>query len=543
MSLSRGTGRCRRILAGLSVLIGVVLAGHTAADEPALDVIIFGGTVYDGSGAPGQRLDVGIQDDRIVILGDLADLAAQQRVNATGLAVTPGFIDIHSHAVKRQAEESGLFQWPAAENYIRQGVTTAIGGPDGRSWLPIGPLLALVDDSDVAINFGTFVGHNRVRESVMGREQRLATPDEIILMQAQVETAMREGAFGLSSGLKYIPGNYADTNELVELSRVAGRHGGIYITHMRDEGPGLLDSVRETLTIGEGAGLPVQVTHHKAMGRSMWGQSANSLALLDEARALGVDATSDAYPYTASSTGLSVLFPAWSLEGNRASRRARLDDPQQRPMIRDGIVESLRMDRGGNDLSRVVIADCPADRSWNGMDLGEALATQDQAGTLENAAELIMALEYEGGCTAVYHSMTDEDVDRILQHPGTMVASDGGIYEAGPSVPHPRNYGAFARVLGVYVRERGVLDFSTAIHKMSQMPADRIGLSERGRITPGAYADIAVLDPELVIDLATFEQPHQLAEGVLHVWVNGQPVMLDGVLTGERPGRALRSTD
>ncbi len=525
-------------------MLVVVLGGHVAAaGEQALDVIIFGGTVYDGSGAPGQRVDVGIRDDRIVLLDDLPDQPARQRIDATGLAVTPGFIDIHSHAVRRELEESGLFQWPAAENYVRQGVTTAIGGPDGNSWLPIAPLMQLVDDRDIAINFGTFVGHNRVRESVMGREQRLATPAEIILMQAQVETAMREGAFGLSSGLKYIPGNYADTNELIELSRVAGRYGGIYITHMRDEGPGLLDSVRETLTIGEGAGLPVQVTHHKAMGRSMWGQSENSLALLDEARALGLDATSDAYPYTASSTGLSVLFPAWSLEGNRESRRARLDDPEQRAMIREGIVESLRMDRGGNDLSRVVIADCPADRNWNGMDLGEALATQDQEGTLENAAELIMALEYEGGCAAVYHSMSEEDVDRILQHPRTMVASDGGIYEAGPSVPHPRNYGAFSRVLGVYVRERGVLDFATAIHKMSQMPADRIGLAQRGRISPGAYADIAVLNPERVMDRATFDEPHQFAEGVVHVLVNGQPVILDGVLTGARPGRALRSTD
>ena len=537
----------------LAAALAFGLAGNAPAqDSPTLsnpanfqsfDRIIAGGTVYDGSGSEGRVTDLGIRGDRITAIGDLSVAPTREVIDATNLAVVPGFIDIHSHAVNAERETSGLFNHPQAENYLRQGVTTAIGGPDGRSWYPIASLLDAVEETPVGINFGTFVGHNTVRAEVMGREQRAPTADELASMACLVGTAMREGAWGLSAGLKYIPGAYAETDEVIALARAAAAHDGIYIVHLRDEGRGLLDSVRETLAIGEAAGLPVQVTHHKAMGVSMWGQSEASLALLDEARSRGIDATSDQYPYTASSTGLSVLFPAWSLAGDREARLERMADPAQRSRIREGIVESLRVDRAGDDLTRVALANCRWDPRLNGLNLREVLLRFEEPDTLEAAAERVLWLEEQGGCSAVYHTMSGEDVDRIMRHPGTMIASDGGIYQPGPDVPHPRNYGSFARVLGLYVRERGVIDFPTAIHKMSRMPADRLGMGDRGRLAVGAYADIAVLDPERVIDRATFENPHQMSEGVVHVLVNGEVALRDGELTDVRAGRVLRSTD
>jgi dihydroorotase/N-acyl-D-amino-acid deacylase len=404
-------------------------------------------------------------------------------------------------------------------------------------------LLERVEREPAAINFGTFVGHNRVRTEAMGRDNRAPTVQELEAMRRMVDQAMLDGAYGLSSGLKYIPGAYSETEEVIALAEVAGRHGGIYITHMREEGIGLLESVQETIRIGEEAGLPVQVTHHKAMGMSMWGKSRESLAMLDAANARGIDASSDQYPYAASSTGIKVLFPAWSLEGNKAERLARFADPEQRPKVIAGIVSNLELDRGGNDLSRVAIASCPWDASFNGLNLKQILQQRGLETTLQNGAELVMELEEKGSCSAVYHSMADEDVERIMRHPRTMIASDGGIFMPGDNVPHPRNYGAFSRVLAVYVRDKGVLDLTTAIHKMTRMPADRIGLHDRGRIELGARADIAVLDIEKVQDRATFTNPHQMSEGAIHVLVNGRPTLKNGLMTGVRAGQALRSTD
>ena len=442
--------------------------------------------------------------------------------------------------MRETVQKSGIFLWPDAENYIRQGVTTAIGGPDGSSWYPLSELFARLRESPASVNFGSFVGHNTVRELAMGRADRVPTARELQAMEQMVEAALRDGAFGLSSGLKYIPGAYSQTGEVIALAKVAGRYGGIYITHMREEGSGLVESIGETIRISEESGLPAQITHHKAMGKRAWGKSAETLAMVDAANARGLDISSDQYPYTASSTGIDVLFPAWSLAGDRETRLARLQDPDTRATIKAGIIDNLINDRGGNDPSRVAIADCSWDKTLNGRNLAEILQDRHEEATIENAAELAMELEEKGGCSAVYHSMSEQDVVRIMQHERTMVASDGGIHMPADDMPHPRNYGSFSRVLGWYVRERGVLDFSSAVHKMSMMPADRIGLSDRGRIEEGAFADIAVLDAETVTDRATFSHPHQLSAGVHHVFVNGVPVLLDRQMTGARPGRVLQ---
>jgi len=523
-----------------SVFVLLAMTPAVSVVAEPLDLILEGGMVYSGDGSEGAVTDVGISGDRIVAVGDLSGRQTELRLDVTGLAVTPGFIDIHSHAVRGEVEKSGIFLWPDAENYIRQGVTTAIGGPDGSSWYPLSKLFSMLEESPSSVNFGTFVGHNTVRALAMGRADRAATPQEMQAMKEMVASAMIEGAFGLSSGLKYIPGAYSETEEVIELARVAGEYGGIYITHMREEGVGLLDSVRETIRIGEEGNLPAQITHHKAMGARMWGKSNESLAMVDAANARGLDISSDQYPYAASSTGIDVLFPAWSLAGDEQDRMARLQDETVRARIKASIIENLMYDRGGNDPSRVAIASCEWDLSLNGKNLAEILQERNLEPTMENAAELAMELVENGGCSAVYHAMAEEDVVRIMQHPKTMVASDGGIFMPNDDMPHPRNYGSFARVLGYYVREKGVLSFPQAVHKMTLMPAERIGLAQRGRIEAGAIADIAVLNPETVIDRATFARPHQMSEGVVHVFVNGQAVLLNSEMTGARPGRVLK---
>jgi dihydroorotase/N-acyl-D-amino-acid deacylase len=421
-------------------------------------------------------------------------------------------------------------------------VTTVIGGPDGDSPLPIADSLARLEQNPAAVNFGTFVGQGSVRGKVVGEDDRPATDEEIEQMREEVRVAMEQGAFGLSSGLLYAPGSFASTEEVIELAKAVKPYGGIYISHMRNEALDLMDSVEETIRIGEEAGIPAQLTHHKAMGEPMWGKSAESLALVDAAIERGLDVSIDQYPYPASSTGLPAVFPRWSLDGGNAALKERLDDPAQRAKVKEGIVFALINERGGNDPARVVLADCNWDPSLNGLNLGEVLRQREIEVTVENAAELIMDLQYAGGCQCVYHAMSMDDVDRIMQHPKTMIASDGGIEAPSDRRPHPRNYGTFAKVLGEFVRERHVLPLQTAIYKMTRLPADRIDLDDRGRIEVGAIADIAVFDPDEIIDKATFEDPHQYAEGVYHVFVNGEAVLLDKEMTGARPGRVLRST-
>jgi len=513
----------------------------TTEESRTFDLVLEGGSVWKGWGSHPVAADIGIRADRIVAIGDLAGNLAEQRVAVDGLAVVPGFIDIHSHAVRGSRGNSGLFKHPDAENYIRQGVTTVIGGPDGGSELSIGKLLDDLEKTPASINFGTFIGHNTVREAVMGRENRTPTAEELEAMKALVETGMLDGAYGLSSGLKYIPGAYSETEEVIELARVAGHYDGIYISHMREEGLDLIKSVKETIRIGEEGGLPAQITHHKVMGVEMWGASTQTLALVDAANARGVDVSSDQYPYAASSTGISVLFPAWSLAGDREVQLARFNDAETRARIKQGIVFNLVHDRGGDDPSRVAIANCEWDTSLNGKNFAEVLEERGLQVNMENAAELALEIEENGGCFGVFHAMSEEDVERIMRHPRTMIGSDGGIHVAGEGVPHPRNYGSFSRVLAHYVRDEKTITTGEAIYKMTKMPAERIGLNNRGRIEVGAIADIAVMNLDTVQDHASFAQPHQYSTGVKHVLVNGVMVLTDGQMTGERPGRSLRS--
>ena len=528
-----------RILRAAPLSPGAVFlaAGLVGGCADRYDLILLGGEVHDGLGSPGRAADIGILGDRIAGVGDLSGARADEWIDVSGLAVTPGFVDIHSHGAR------GVFRHGLAENYLTQGVTTAIGGPDGSSPLPIGEWLERFEYEGSAINMGLLVGHGTVRRETLGMEDRAPTEAELDEMRALVEQAMLEGAFGLSTGLKYAPGAFAETEEVIELAKVAARHGGVHISHMREEGLALLDAVRETIRIGEEGGLPTQLTHHKVVGAPMWGKSEESLRLVDEAVARGVDVTIDQYPYTASSTGLTILFPAWSLAGGAEALRERLEDPEQRPRIEDAVRENLENDRGGGSPDNVVIARCEWDPSLEGKSLGDLLRERGLPVDNETGAALAVELQQKGGFGGVFHAMHEDDVRRIMVHPRTMIASDGGIVAPGEGVPHPRNYGTFARVLGLYVREAGLLTFEEAVRKMSGFPAERLGLRDRGVIREGAVADLVVLDPDTVEEHAEFGDPHHYSTGVSHVVVAGDFVLRGGDATGQRPGRALRLTD
>jgi N-acyl-D-amino-acid deacylase len=500
----------------------------------SFDIVIRHARIVDGSGNPWYQGDIGTRGEAIAAIGILDGAQAKLTIDAGGLTAAPGFIDIHTHARR------GIFLDPAAQNYIRQGVTTLIEGNDGSSPLPLGPFFEKLAGIHMAVNFGTFVGQGSIRQAVLGLENRKATPDEIDKMKEITRRAMQDGALGLSTGLFYVPGNFTPTEEVVELAKVVAGFGGMYISHMRDEAAGVLDSVRETIRIGEEGGLPTQVTHHKIIGAQNWGKSVDTLRLIEEARGRGVDATIDAYPYTASSTGTAALFPQWSLAGGHKALLERLSAPDQRARITAEIIQRIHVDRGGGDPKNIVMANCSFDPSLAGKNLADITAARGLPVSFEAAAQTAIEIEQKGGCQAVYHAISEEDVERILRSPYTMIGSDGEIPEFGQGAPHPRSYGTFARVLARYVRERKVLTLEDAIRKMSGYPAARLRLLDRGLLRPGMKADIVIFDPAKVQDKADYANPHQYAEGVRELIINGEPVISAGELTKRRPGRVLK---
>ncbi len=513
----------------LPLLACVLLHGQ----QGPFDVLITGARVIDGSGTPWYYADIGIKGDTIAAVGLLPGAVATVRIDGRGLVASPGFIDIHSHGRR------GIFTVPTAENYLREGVTTIIEGPDGSSPLPLAPFLERVSKTPISINFATFVGQGTIRQNVVGLANRKATPEEIEKMKDLAAQAMRDGAFGLSTGLFYVPGNFTPTEEVIEIAKVVGRMGGIHISHMREEAAHVLDSVRETIRIGEEGGLPTQITHHKIIGKSNWGASVETLKLVEAARARGVDVTIDAYPYTASSTGIAALFPQWALEGGQKAVVERLSAPEQRARIKTVIVQNIKFDRGAGDPKNIAIASCSFDRTLAGKNLTEITRARGVEPTIENAADTAIELQQKGGCSAVYHAIGEEDVVRILRSPYTMIGSDGEIPVFGQAAPHPRSYGTFARVLGVYVREQHVLTLEEGVRRMSGFTAARLKLWDRGLLRPGMKADVVLFDPDKIADRATFEKPHQYSVGVHDVLVNGKFVLRDEQVTSERPGRVL----
>jgi N-acyl-D-amino-acid deacylase len=501
---------------------------------PTYDLLIRNVRIVDGTGAPWFRGELGVRGDAIMFVGRRASGTASVSIDGADQVLAPGFIDIHTHARR------GILEVPTADNYTRQGVTTLIEGQDGSSPVPLAPFLARVAAAHPSVNFGTLIGQGSVREAVMGNADRKATPSEVARMVQLVRNGMHDGAFGLSTGLFYPPGSFTPTEEIISLAKAAGEMGGIHISHIRDEAAGIVDSVRETIRIGEEGDLPTQITHHKIIGNAYWGKSVETLRLIAEARARGVDVTIDQYPYTASSTSIAAaLLPKWALAGTRAEIAKRLADPAQRGRIKEAIMSTLRYERGGGDPTKVEIASCSWDPSLAGKNLAEIISSRGEKPTLENAAETVLYIVEQGGAQGIFHAIGEEDLERILRCPLTMIASDGEVTFFGKDSPHPRSYGTFVRVLGVYVREKQILSLEEAVRKMTSLPAMRLGLADRGIIRPGMKADLVLFDPQRVRDTATFKNPHQYAEGIRLVAVNGRVVFDGKSMTGVRPGRIL----
>lgn len=514
-----------------------VLAATVAAPVCAqqYDVVIGNATIVDGTGAARYTGALAISGGRVAKLSREQIPAAQGKryIDAKGHIVAPGFIDLHAHI-------EPVLSMPDAESAARQGVTLALGGPDGGGPWPFGAFLDSVEKKKLGINFAWLAGHNSIRRAVMGTENRAPTPAELEKMKQMVAASMKDGAFGMSTGLRYIPGTFSKVDEVIALSKVAAASGGIYTSHLREEGLGLIEGVAEALEIGRQAKIPVVLTHHKAIGQKMWGKSTVTLHMVDSARKAGTDVMIDQYPYTASSTGFDVLMPNWALAGGVPALRKRLADPELKNAIEKGILDLLLNDRGGGDIKRVQFASVAWDPSLNGKTLYDWAVKRGVPPTPEGAVPLVIEGVLKGGASMVFHVIDEGDVRRIMQHPMTMIASDGRLSKPGADVPHPRNYGTFPRVLGEYVRVQKVLTLETAVRKMTGLPAKRMGLADRGCIREGCAADVTVFDAATVSDKGTFDNPHQYPVGIEYVLVNGEAVVDGGKFTTARAGKVLR---
>lgn len=516
----------------LLLLIGII---SSCSSQSKYDIIIKNGTIYDGTAEVPFFADLGIIDDKIIKIGDLSRSEAERVLDAKGLAIAPGFIDMHSHL-------DPILKLPECESLIRQGVTTALGGPDGGSPWPLAQYLDTLDQIGVGMNVAYLIGHNQLRKNVMGLDNRQPNESELSEMKAQIEQAMKEGAYGISTGLKYLPGAFSKTDEIIALSKTASAFGGIYTSHLREEGLGLIEGVQEAISISREANIPVVLTHHKVVGKPMWGKSVKTLAMIDSARALGLDIKLDQYPYAASYTSISILIPTWARAGGNKVFAKRTENPVLRDSIKAGIVSNIINDRGGNDLARVQFAKVKWNRELEGKTLKYWSEQKGLEPTIENGAELVIEAQLNGGASCVFFAMDEQDVERIMRHPQTMIGSDGRLVKPGIGHPHPRYYGTYPRILGHYVREKSIITIPQAIHKMTQLPANTLGLKDRGVIEENAIADIVIFDPKTVIDLATFEDPHQYSEGILYVLIGGQLSVDNGEFKDVRAGTVLRKT-
>ena len=512
----------------------IVLSFLASCSKLDLDIVIINGTIVDGSGNEAYKSDIGIIKDRIVKIGDLSRLSSRRTIDANNLIVSPGFIDSHTHAIR------GIFDVPTAESSLLQGVTTLTDGNDGTSPFPIKEHYQKIENTEISPNWAVFVGQGTIRQEVMGLENRDPSASELSQMKVMVKEAMEEGALGISTGLFYVPGSFSSTSEVIELSKVASHYGGIYISHMREEAVDVLKSINETINIGIKAKIPVQITHHKIIGKENWGLSKETLKLVDNAIKDGVQVSIDQYPYTASQTSIRALIPQWAQAGGRTELLQRIDDPRTRKLIIDGIIERILFDRGGGHPKNIFISKSSWNTSLEGKNLAELCIERDLEPSPYNAAMVVFDIIKGGGASAVYHAINSDDVDLIMQHPMTSIASDGPMTVFGVGSPHPRTYGTFARVLGSYVRERNILSLEEAVRKMTSLPAQILSIKQRGLIKEGYYADITVFDSKTIIDNATFEDPHQYAEGIHSVIVNGVIVVEQGVHNGNKPGKVLR---
>ncbi|MBO0700224.1 MAG: D-aminoacylase, partial [Zavarzinella sp.] len=503
-----------------------------AADPVSADVVIKNATIHDGSGKAGYLGDVAIAGDKIVAVGKIEVAGSPKVIDGTGLVVAPGFIDLHTHC---DGSDTGVLAPGHQLNkcYVTQGVTTIVTGNCGAGPSDVKNFYAKLEKNGVGTNVAHLVPHNSVRTKAMGNANRAPTEAELKKMEELVEAGMKDGAWGLATGLIYTPGTYAKTDEIIELAKVASKYHGIYASHMRHEDTRLLEAIEETLRIGREAKLPVHISHIKASGKSAWGKSADAIAVIQKARADGQVVTADQYPYIASSTSLAAtVIPARYRDGTGQQYKARLDDPEVGPQIRKAVDAALGGRSGGKTIQ---IARYRPNPKWQGKNLADIAAAEKKDPT-----DIVMEIEKSGGASIVNFGMSEEDVRLYMKQPWVATASDGSTHLPGDTVPHPRSYGTFPRKIGRYCQRDGVLPIEQAIRSSSGLPADILGLKDRGYLKPGQFADVVVFDPKTFLDTATYDKPHQYATGLKYLLVNGKVVIDNGECQEVLAGRPLR---
>jgi N-acyl-D-amino-acid deacylase len=521
-----------RVLTITVVVFASFATAWAQTTVPAFDIVLRHGRIVDGTGNPAIHADLAIKDRKIAAIGKFAE-QGKQEFDATGLVIAPGFIDVHTHA-------EDIDDQPLGENFLRMGVTTLMLGNCGGSALNIGEFFRGLEEITVSPNIATLVGHGTVRRRAMhGSFDRPPTDQEMAQMKALVRQGMDDGAFGISTGLIYLPSVFAKTEEIIELAKVVSEYDGIYATHQRSESNEIFQSLDEIFRIAREGHVRAQISHLKLSGPANWGKANEVVAAIERARAEGLDITQDQYAYTASSTGLSQLIPEKAREGGKEKFIERLDNPETKA----GIVEEMKkalQKRQSPDYSYAVIAAFKPDPSYNGLNVVEATAKLWGADSIEDQIETILEIEKHGGASAVFHGMSETDLEVFMKHPNTMFASDSGVRRFQQDVPHPRGYGNAARILGEYVREKKVLRLEDAIRRMTSLPARTFRINDRGELREGAWADIVAFAPALVNDPSTYKDPHHYATGMKYVFVNGTLVVENDQHNGARPGMILR---
>lgn len=520
----------------ISILLSLVLifiSSFVKAKEK-YDLIIKSGKILDGTDKEEYTGDIGIIGNRIVKIGKVPEEQGRQVINVSGLHVVPGFIDVHTHVDRKIASE------PTVKNYLLQGVTTTVGGNCGGSEYPISELFTQLEEQGIAINFATYVGHNTIREQVMGEGDRAPTADEISQMQQLVKQEMEAGAIGFSTGLSYVPGRYSTTEEIIELVKMIAPFNGIYATHLRNQGEQIKEAIEEAIRIGREAGVTVDISHIKLAEETVWGKYHLITDPIENAQKQGMRVYMDQYPYTATSSGFTSSFPGWAVAGGHDSLLERLKGPEKCQQIKAAIIERrLTSERGIEKLRTIYVAYNENHHEYEGKNLTEILDILGREKTVSNGADLIIEMQKTDRPRGIFFQMADEDVAKLMQKQYNMIASDGKIEIPGVEVPHPRAYGTFPRVIAKYVRDEGVLSLPEAIRKMTSLPARAMGFEKRGVLKKSNYADIVIFDFEKIKDTATFEKPHQYPTGIHWVIVNGRIAAHDGEIVEKNGGRIL----
>jgi len=518
----------------LAAVLAVVFIICCAPSEKSYDLVITNGMIVDGSGNPWFKGDIGVKDKKIVEIGTIVSGQARKSIDAHGLVIAPGFIDVHTHC------DRGIRKIPTVDNYVLQGVTSVIGGNCGGHPFPLSELFQDIEKNGISLNFGCLIGHNTIRREVMGFKMEAPSPEEMDQMKTLVDQEMRAGGMGFSTGLSYLPGIYSQTEEIIELVSAVAPYGGVYASHLRDQGLHITEAIEEAIQIGEKNGLPVQISHVKLAHDAVWFEISRITDPVEQARSRGVEVTLDQYPYTATSSGFTSSFPSWAFEGGREKFLERLKDKENHDKIKAFVTERrLISTRGINKLETIYISRCQSFPEYVGKNLQDILVSQGKEPTVDNAADLIIDIEKNGGAGGVFFQMEEQDVEALMQLPYNMHASDGGVQEMGKGVPHPRNYGTFPRVIARYVREKGILTLEEAIRKMTSLPAQTFRLKNRGMIKEEMFADIIIFDRQTFVDKATYSEPHQYGQGFAYVIVNGEIVAEEGQHTGTLSGMIL----